>query len=161
MKIPVTLNGEKIILDEDGDETLLHVLRKKKLISCKNGCGKGHCGFCTVLLNDEPVSSCKIPVSIVRDCTIITLEYFSKTKEYADIEQGFKQAGIKLCGWCNSHKYFSVYRLLKDNYRPSKEQLLELCHEDNCQCTDSTSLMNGILYATATRHKREGRKKNV
>ena len=35
MKIPVTLNGEKIILDENGDETLLHVLRKKKFISCK------------------------------------------------------------------------------------------------------------------------------
>ena len=82
MKIPVTINGKKIILDENPDEKLLFVLRKQKLISVKIGCEAGKCGFCTVLLNDKPVSSCLIPVGIVKDCTIETLEYFSKSKEY-------------------------------------------------------------------------------
>ena len=64
MKIPVTINGKKIILDENPDEKLLFVLRKQKLISVKIGCEAGKCGFCTVLLNDKPVSSCLIPVGI-------------------------------------------------------------------------------------------------
>ena len=55
MKIPVTINGKKIILDENPDEKLLFVLRKQKLISVKIGCEAGKCGFCTVLLNDKPV----------------------------------------------------------------------------------------------------------
>ena len=161
MKIPVTINNEKVILDENPDEKLLYVLRKRSLISIKRGCEEGKCGFCTVLLDDKPVSSCMIPVGIVKDCSIITLEYFSKSKEYEDIDLGFKKAGIQLCGYCNSFKYFSVYRLLKDNYRPEKEQLMELTAEDKCTCTEQTSFMNGILYATANRHEREGRKKNV
>lgn len=161
MKIPVTINGKKIILDENPDEKLLFVLRKQKLISVKIGCEAGKCGFCTVLLNDKPVSSCLIPVGIVKDCTIETLEYFSKSKEYKDIETGFLKAGMNLCGYCNSLKYFSVYRLLKDNYRPTKAQLIELTTEDKCSCTEQGVFMNGILYATAARHEREGRKKNV
>ena len=161
MKIPVTINGEKTILDELPDTPLLIALRKLGFISAKKGCGQGKCGFCTILVDDKPVSSCIVPVGIVRDSKIITLEYFSTTKEYSDIEHGFKAAGIKLCGYCNSFKYFSVYKLLKDNYRPSKEQLLELTSEDKCSCTEQNTFMNGILYATATRHEREGRKKNV
>lgn len=161
MKIPLTINGEKIIIDEDPGEKLLYVLRKRKLISVKRGCEQGKCGMCTVLLDDNPVSSCMIPVGIVKDRSIITLEYFSKTKDYDDIEKGFSSAGIKLCGYCNSFKFFTVYKLLKDNYRPTKEQLLETAAQDKCSCTEQNVFMNGIMFATAQKHQREGRKKNV
>lgn len=158
MKIPVVINGQKTILDEAPEEKLLYVLRKRRLISAKRGCEAGKCGFCTVLLDDKPVSSCLVPVGIIKNCEVTTLEHFSKTKEFKDIEAGFKKAGIRLCGYCNSFKYLSVYRLLKDNYRPTKEQLLELTAEDKCQCTEQGAFMNGILYATAIRHEREGRR---
>ena len=161
MKIPVTLNGEKIILDANPEEKLLTVLRKMGFNSLKHGCEKGRCGCCTVLLNDMPVSSCLIPAGILKDSTIVTLEAFVRTKEYEDIATGFEKAGVQLCGFCNASKYFTVYRLLKDNYRPSKEQLLETASEDKCTCTESSSYMNAILYATAEKHQREGRKKNV
>lgn len=147
MKIPVIINGEKTILDESPDEKLLYVLRKHRFISAKRGCEEGKCGFCTVLLDDRPVSSCLIPVGIVKDCTIETLEHFSGTKEYKNIEEGFKRAG--------------VYRLLKDNYRPTKEQIYSFTAEDKCQCTEQGAFINAILYATAIYHESEGRKKNV
>ena len=161
MKIPVIINGEKTILDESPDEKLLYVLRKHRFISAKRGCEEGKCGFCTVLLDDRPVSSCLIPVGIVKDCTIETLEHFSTTKEYKNIEEGFKRAGVSLCGYCNSFKYFGVYRLLKDNYRPTKEQIYSFTAEDKCQCTEQGAFINAILYATAIYHESEGRKKNV
>ena len=161
MKIPLTINDEKIIIDEEPDEKLLFVLRKQNLHSVKRGCEKGKCGFCTVLLNNVPVSSCLIPVGILKNSSIETIEHFSKTKDYQDIEKGFAMAGMDLCGFCNSFKYFSVYKLLKENYRPSTEQLLQLANEDKCHCTEASTFINGILYATAIKHKREGRKKNV
>ncbi|WP_147614878.1 (2Fe-2S)-binding protein [Treponema pectinovorum] len=161
MKIPVTINDEKLIIDENPDEKLLYVLRKRGFISPKRGCERGKCGFCTVLLDDNPVSSCMIPVGIVKDCQIVTLEHFSKTKEYQDIKSGFEKAGLNVCGYCSSFKYLKVYKLLKENYRPSKEQLLELTFEDKCSCTEQGAFINGILYATANRHESEGRKKNV
>ena len=102
MKIPIILNGEKTIIDANGDEKLLSVLRNLNLFSAKNGCEEGKCGYCTVLLDDKPVNSCLIPIGIIRDCSIVTLEFFKKTKDYEDIMKGFSQAGINLCGYCNA-----------------------------------------------------------
>lgn|SRR5574344_327659 len=161
MIIPVTLNGEKTVFDANPGESLLFVLRKKKLFSVKKGCGKGRCGFCTVLLDNKPVPSCRVPVGIVRDSTIVTLEYFSKTPDYSDIIKGFNTAGMNMCGYCNSAKIFLAYDLLQNYYRPDKEQLLDLAGSLTCTCTERDTFINGILYALANKHAREGKKINA
>ena len=161
MKIPVTLNDEKIIMDANPDDRLLDVLRQKKLFSVKKGCGKGRCGFCTVLLDGQPVASCLIPAGIVRNASIVTLEHFSKSPEYADIADGFKTAGVHPCGWCNAAKYFTVHSLLSRIYRPSKDELNELADGQTCSCTNRDTFINGVLYAVANKHRREGRKNGI
>ncbi|WP_294428110.1 (2Fe-2S)-binding protein [uncultured Treponema sp.] len=161
MKIPVILNSEKRILDAKPTEPLLDVLRKNGLLSVKEGCTKGLCGSCTVLLDEKPVSSCIIPVGIVRNATIETLEFFLMTKEGEDIISGFKQAGVNMCGYCNSARVFSTYALLKKVYRPTSEELEQLADCIKCNCTDRKTFINGVIYATANRHEREGRKNGI
>lgn len=161
MKIPVTLNGKKVIFDANPDDMLLEVLRQHALFSVKKGCGKGLCGYCTVLLDDKPVPSCLIPVGITKGASIVTLEYFTKTPNYADIADGFEQAGVHPCGWCNAAKFFSVYSLLQRSYRPSKEELNELADEQTCSCTNRDTFISSVLFATANMHKREGRKNGL
>ena len=158
MKIPVMLNSEKVILDAKPTETLLDVLRRQGLLSIKEGCKKGKCGSCTVLLDDKPVPSCIIPVGIVRNASIETLEFFLLTKEGEDIAAGFKQAGINMCGFCNSSRIFSTYEMLKKVYRPSIEELDTLAESIKCNCTDKKTFINGVIYATANKHEREGRR---
>ena len=113
MKIPVTLNGNRIILDAHADESLMKVLHKNGCPSVKSGCSGGFCGACTILLDDKPAAACKIPAGIVRDSDIVTLDYFTKTEEYSTIMAGFQKAGIKLCGYCTAGKVFSTYQILK------------------------------------------------
>lgn len=158
MKIPVLLNSEKRILDAKPTETLRDVLRREGYLSVKEGCGAGKCGACTVLLDDKPVPSCIIPVGIVRNASIDTLEFFSLTKEADDIFSGFKQAGVTMCGFCNSARVFSTYALLKKVYRPTAEDLEHLADCISCTCTDRKTFMNGVIYATANKHEREGRR---
>lgn len=158
MKIPVLLNSEKKILDAQPDEMLSDVLRREGYTSIKEGCGKGKCGSCTVLLDDRPVPSCIIPVGIVRNASIDTLEFFILTKEADDIVAGFKQAGMNMCGFCNSARIFSTYALLKKVYRPTQEDLEHVADCIECNCTDKKTFMNGIVYATANKHEREGRR---
>ena len=125
MNVPVILNGNKTILEAPADETLMSVLRRIGCASVKCGCGQGMCGSCTVLLNDNPVATCKIPLGIIQNADIVTLEYFERTKEYSIIMKGFEFAGIKLCGLCNSGKIFSAYQLLKMNKIPSRDEIRE------------------------------------
>lgn len=158
MKIPIMLNSERKILDAKPTESLLHVLRKEGLISVKEGCKKGICGSCTVLLDEKPVPSCIVPVSIVKNASVETLEFFLLTKDGEDIANGFKQAGVELCGFCNSARFFSTYALLKKVYRPSVEELEQLADSIRCNCTDKKTFINGVIYATALKHEREGRR---
>ncbi len=158
MKIPLTLNGEKIILDCKADEPLIEILRKRGLFSVKNGCGKGICGSCTVLLDGKAVSSCKIPVGIVRDSKIETLEHFEKNPAYDDIISGFNKAGISLCGFCNAARILLTHDLISHVYRPTKDQLDHVAASVKCSCTEKGIFENGILYAVANKHSREGRK---
>lgn len=153
MKIPVTLNGTKTTLECEPDELLMKVLHKSGCASVKCGCTKGFCGSCTVLLDDKPVATCKIPTAIVRNCDIVTLDYFTKTEEYSYIMDGFNKAGIKLCGYCNAGKIFTAYQFLKLTKKPSREEIEhQVRHLSPC-CTDIDTLINGIIYTLNSRNK--------
>ena len=151
MNVPVILNGNKTILEEPADETLMSVLRRIGCSSVKCGCGQGTCGSCTVLLNDSPVATCKIPLGIIQNADIVTLEYFERTKEYSIIMKGFELAGIKLCGLCNSGKIFSAYQLVKLNRIPTRDEIYEQVRSLAPCCTDLNTLINGIILALEIR----------
>ena len=151
MNVPVILNGNKTILEAPADETLMSVLRRIGCASVKCGCGQGTCGSCTVLLNDNPVATCKIPLGIIQNADIVTLEYFERTKEYSMIIKGFELAGIKLCGLCNSGKIFSAYQLVKLNKIPTRDEIYEQVRSLAPCCTDLNTLINGIILALEIR----------
>ena len=155
MKIPVTLNGSKIILDAHADESLMKVLHKNGCPSVKSGCSSGFCGACTILLDDRPAAACKIPAGIVRNSDIVTLDYFVKTEEYSTIMSGFQKAGIKLCGYCTAGKVFSAYQILKMSKMPTRQEITDYVKALSPCCTDLETLVNGILYSIQIFNKRQ------
>ena len=161
MQIPFSLNNEKIVIDAEADDSLLAVLRRERLFKVKCGCEKGFCGNCTVLLNDNPVSSCMIPVSLIRDESIITLEFFKKNNPYyTDIMSGFKEAEMNLCGYCDAGKIFTAYWIIKTYPHPDIKNIQDAIRHLDCCCTDRNSITNGILYAAAFNHARLERLEN-
>ena len=171
MTISINLNGEQTLLNSHPSESLMSVLRSmndNKLFSVKCGCEKGFCGNCMILLNDKPVPSCIIPVGMVNNCTIVTLEYFktySPTKEemlmdkvpnyslyYEQIISGFEEAGVQLCGYCNAGKIFTAYSLLRMSPKPDIFQIHEAIKSLDCCCTDRETLTEGIICAMRNEH---------
>ena len=157
MKITVILNGSKTILEGSPDESLLQYLQKKGDKSVKRGCLAGTCGACTILLNDKPAPSCKIPIGILRNCDIVTLDYFEKTEEYKSIIAGFNKAGIHLCGYCNAGKIFCAYQVLKINKKPSRKEIADQVKHLSPCCVDLESLVNGIIYALSINNNKQTR----
>lgn len=147
MKISLTLNSEKITLDYSPDKNLMTILRDQGCLSIKSGCAKGFCGSCTVLMDGNPVPSCKVPLGLARDSEIITLEYFSKTAEYKSIMSGFKKAGISLCGYCNAGKIFGTYRILCMEKKMEREDIAQELKCLSPCCVDMDTLINGVAYA--------------
>lgn len=156
MKIQFNLNEKDITVETQADTSLMEVLRDLGCNSVKYGCGSGICGSCTVLLNNKPVSSCKIPVALVHTSSIVTLESFSKTEEYQFIIKGFEKAGIKLCGYCNSGKIFTAYSLLQYKTIPKTDEIEKKFKNLSPCCTDTNSLVAGLKYALAYKQKKQG-----
>ena len=158
MKISLTLNEKKIVVDAEPSETLLTVLRREQKFSVKCGCQKGFCGNCMVLLDGKTAPSCIIPIGMVRDCSVVTLEHFETYPEYDDIMTGFSQAGMHLCGYCNAGKVLTAYEVITSTYRPEIQDLYRAIDGLAPCCTDRDTFANGILYAIASKHKREGKR---
>lgn len=154
MKIPVFLNGSKTILEAHADESLMKVLHRNGCPSVKSGCSSGFCGSCTILLDNRPVPSCKLPAGLAKDHDIVTLDYFLKTEEYSIIINGFNKAGIKLCGYCNAGKIFAAYQILNLPKIPTRQEISEYVRSLSPCCTDLDTLVNGIIYALQISNKR-------
>jgi aerobic-type carbon monoxide dehydrogenase small subunit (CoxS/CutS family) len=58
--ITLTVNGRTHQVALKPNVTLLHALRDLGYTDVKNGCEKGDCGACTVLLNGKAVNSCLV-----------------------------------------------------------------------------------------------------
>ena len=147
MLIECTLNGVKVQFDVSANTRLVEVLRNNfSLNSVKCSCLQGYCGACTVLLDDEPLPSCMVPIVNVHNRKIITLEYFSTAyeSEYKRIMQGFKKANVKMCGFCNAGKIFTAYKILKMAELPTEKKLKELFEGQVCRCSVANSLVSSV-----------------
>lgn len=147
MIIKLKLNGTPIQFTAEPNTRLLEVLRSRfSITSAKCSCLQGFCGACTVLLDDEPVSSCMVPICNVDGHEVITLEYFSRSKDlyYKKIMSAFKKANVKMCGYCDAGKIFTAYKILKMKEAPDEKKIREMFEGQLCRCSVSDSLIEAI-----------------
>src|SRR5262245_28942828 len=101
VSLSFNLNGQPVRLDTAHDRRLLDVLRDDlRLTGAKEGCGKGECGACTVLVDGQAVDAC-LMLAYQADGTVIeTIEGLSNGHELHAIQDAFIEAGGVQCGIC-------------------------------------------------------------
>ena len=82
------------------------------------------------------------------------MEYFTKTEIYTDIIKGFTKAGIKLCGFCNAGKIFTAMHIILSKTKPDRHIIEEEVKHLSLCCTDTNTLIDGIIYACDIHSKR-------
>jgi aerobic carbon-monoxide dehydrogenase small subunit len=155
MKLSFLLNRQHVSVDTSPDTSLLDILRQEfQLYGSKDGCRKGSCGACSILMDNRVVYACQIPAFLLLDSKIFTIEGFSKTDDYLDIEKGFLRAGVAPCGFCSAGKIFAAHAILMSNTNPGEEEIKRNVVRVECRCTSFTDLVRGVFYSAAFRRKR-------
>jgi aerobic-type carbon monoxide dehydrogenase small subunit (CoxS/CutS family) len=101
--IQFILNGKSVQLTTDSDRKLLWVLRTDfGLTGTKYGCGLGICGACTVLLDNEAVRSCQLPLKSIKGKKVITIEGLASKDKLHPVQKAFMEKDAFQCGYCTS-----------------------------------------------------------
>jgi isoquinoline 1-oxidoreductase alpha subunit len=152
-KYTLQVNGQSRSVDVAADTPLLWVLRDHiELVGTKFGCGIGQCGACTIHLNGVPARSCMTPVSTVGRMKITTIEGLaaSATKLHP-VQQAWSGLDVAQCGYCQAGQIMTAAALLKDNPKPTDEDIDGAMAGNLCRCATYMRIRAGIkLAATLT-----------
>lgn len=148
----LTVNGTSYsIKKKDLQRSLMRYLREDLLLTgTKNGCEKGMCGTCTVIVDGRPLRSCKIPLERVVGKEVLTIEGLSGTNgDLHPIQQSFIDAGGFQCGFCTPGMIMASYGLLKGNPSPSRDEIKRALRGNLCRCTGYQQIFDAVELAAA------------
>jgi carbon-monoxide dehydrogenase small subunit len=146
--ISFQLNGKKTDVLLDPTETLLWVLRNHfGLTGTKYGCGMGFCGSCTVLIDNEAVRSCTIPVGDVKGKNVVTIEGLATNGELHPVQKAFVEHDALQCGYCTPGMIMNATGLLLKNPSPSAEEIREGMEDNLCRCGAHVRIVAAVKTA--------------
>jgi aerobic-type carbon monoxide dehydrogenase small subunit (CoxS/CutS family) len=150
------VNGDRVELGAHDHWSLLEVLRYGLgLTGSKQGCDKGDCGACTVLVDGQPVLACLTLAATVQGPEITTIEglmplHKAAGGEGADpIQSAFDRCGALQCGFCQPGMMLSAKALLARNSCPTRAEIRAALAGNLCRCTGYTQIFEAVELAVA------------
>jgi aerobic carbon-monoxide dehydrogenase small subunit len=128
--------------------TLLDVLRQDLgLKGTKRGCDQGHCGACTVILNDKAVNACMVLAVRANGKNITTIEGLSTRDRLHPLQEAFVEEGAIQCGFCTPGMILSAKALLDETREPSEREIREALSGNLCRCTGYVKIVKAVQKA--------------
>ena len=157
LTISFVLNGNKVTTEVLAELTVWEMIRRNfRLTAAKEGCGKGECGACTVLLNNEPINSClKLAASLMPGDVLTTVEGLAKDQLMNSIQQAYVDEGAVQCGFCIPGMTMTSYHLLKNNPKPDANAIKHALSGNICRCTGYRKIEAAVEAASARQENKK------
>ena len=132
--VQFVVNNENVTTRVAESTPLLSVLRNELgLRAAKYGCGTGHCGACTVLVDSRPENSCEFPVSLAEGRTITTLEGLENA-DLHPVQKAFIEEQAAQCGYCTAGLIMRLIALLNTTPQPVIAEVHSALDRHLCRC---------------------------
>lgn len=132
--LKLTINGQAHEIDAPPDMPLLWAIRDLVgLKGTKFGCGISQCGACTVHVDGVAQRACVTPVSSVAGKSITTIEGLGDEVGRA-VQAAWAKLAVPQCGYCQSGQIMAATSLLRQNRRPSDEEIESGMDGNICRC---------------------------
>ena len=143
------VNGQRKQVSVDPGTPLLWVLREElKMTGTKYGCGISACGACTIHLNGVATRSCVVPVSLVGNRAIITIEGVDADPIGRAVQDAWVDKDVVQCGYCQSGQIMSAVALLKTTRKPTDTDIEESMGGNLCRCATYVRIREAIKSAS-------------
>jgi xanthine dehydrogenase YagT iron-sulfur-binding subunit len=135
VKAVLNINGRAHSLSVEPRWTLLYVLRDRLgLMGTKQGCERGECGACTVLIDGVTRYACMTLALEAAGAQITTVEGLMTGEELGTVQQAFVEEDAYQCGYCAPGQIVAVEGLLRKTPQPTVEQVRTGVSGNLCRC---------------------------
>lgn len=152
--LSVLVNGAQRDIVARPDDRLVDVLRDVlDLKGTKIGCETGHCGACTVLVDDDAVCSCLVLAAECEGCEVVTVEGIAGSEGLNPVQAALVESTAIQCGYCTPGLVVAATALLQENPAPSEDEIRAALVGNLCRCTGYDAYVRAVMAASrAGRH---------
>jgi carbon-monoxide dehydrogenase small subunit len=148
MQLEFTCNGRPVRLEADGSMRALDLLRDLLgLTGTKEGCGRGECGACTILVDGQPVNACLLYAAKLQGRAVLTVEGLAKGEALHPLQEAFLEEGAVQCGYCTPGLLLSSKALLDRLPHPTEPEIGEALSGNLCRCTGYAKIVKAVQRA--------------
>ena len=155
MKLSLKVNGKAVEADVDPRTLLVQFLRDHlHLTGTHVGCDTGQCGACTIHLDGRAVKSCNLLAAQANGASVTTIEGVAAADgTMHPMQAAFKECHGLQCGFCTPGMVMSATALLKDNPKPTEEQIRAGLDGNFCRCTGYHNIVKAVQQGAASMGK--------
>jgi CO/xanthine dehydrogenase Mo-binding subunit/aerobic-type carbon monoxide dehydrogenase small subunit (CoxS/CutS family) len=147
VRLQVNGREHRVALD-DPEHRLLYFLREELgLTAVKCGCGEGHCGACTVLIDGQAHPSCLKRLADLDGARVLTLEGLAAPGRLHPLQQAFILEGAIQCGFCTPGMIMAATALLQNNPDPTEAEIARGLTRNLCRCTGYVKILKAVRRA--------------
>ena len=148
--VNITVNDIEHQENVSPELTLLKFLREHLgLTGTKEGCGNGHCGACTVIMDGKAVNSCLVLAVHANGSHVVTIEGLGTSDELHPLQKAFIEEGAVQCGFCTPGMIMSAKALLDKKINSEEEEIREALSGNLCRCTGYVKIVQAVKRAAA------------
>jgi len=145
-RIIFRVNGEMREAYVEPKTTLLELIREDLgLTGAKEGCGKGECGACTVILDGDAVPSCLVLAAGIEGKHIITIEGIMENGKLHPLQEAFVRYHASQCGFCIPGMILTAKAYLDKHPNPSEAEIKNIMMGNLCRCTGYEKIIEAIM----------------
>ena len=150
VQVTMTVNGKSRTAEVEGRTLLVEFLREKlKLTGTHVGCDTSQCGACVVHVNGALVKSCTAFAAELDGAEVQTIEGMAnKDGSLSTVQQAFQDYHGLQCGYCTPGMVMAATALLKENPKPTEQEVRQYLEGNICRCTGYHNIVKAILAAS-------------
>ena len=149
-KINVEVNGKKITKEISDHTVLSSFLRDTlNLTGTHIGCDTSQCGACVVHVDGKSIKSCTAFAADIDGSKITTIEGLTKNGKMHPMQEAFKKHHVLQCGFCTPGMVMSAIDLLKNNKKPTDQEIRDWLEGNICRCTGYQNIVAAVKEAAS------------
>jgi aerobic-type carbon monoxide dehydrogenase small subunit (CoxS/CutS family) len=147
--VTVTVNGTTYEREVEARKLLIHFIRDDlDLTGSHIGCDTGNCGACSVIVDGTLTKSCMMLAVQADGSSVETVEGLADGDELNKLQQSFKDHHALQCGYCTPGMLMSATALLRENPRPSEDEIKKGLQGNICRCTGYWNIFEAVKAAS-------------